>query len=313
MTLGEVIDAYVALQRARGVRFEGGRALLSQFRREMGDPPIDNVCAEAVVSFLQGRGALSATWLLKYRVLSGLYRFAIGRGHVDKSPLPVATPKLPLQQTPYVYSNDELRRLLAATTSLHVAHSPLRAPMYRALLLLLYGSGLRIGEALRLTLRDVDLDVGVITVRYTKFYKSRLVPVGPKLAQELAAFAALRRRHPLPDGEVSPFFTTRAGRGCSYQAINIVFQRLRRAAGIVSPPGESKPPRLHDLRHTAAVHRVIAWYRSGQDVQRLLPHLATYLGHIDVKSTQRYLKMTPELLHEASQRFSSYSQWGQPS
>jgi hypothetical protein len=79
MTLGEVIDAYVALQRARGVRFEGGRALLSQFRREMGDPPIDQVCAEAVVNFLQGRGALSATWLLKYRVLSGLYRFAIGR------------------------------------------------------------------------------------------------------------------------------------------------------------------------------------------------------------------------------------------
>ena len=251
--------------------------------------------------------------MLKYRVLSGLYRFAIGRGHVDKSPLPMASPKLPLQQTPYVYSNDELRRLLAATTSLHVAHSPLRAPMYRALLLLLYGSGLRISEALRLTLRDVDLGEGVITVRDTKFYKSRLVPVGPKLAQELAAFAALRRRHPLPDGEVSRFFTTRAGRGCSYQAINIVFQRLRRAARIVCPPGESKPPRLHDLRHTAAVHRVIAWYRSGQDVQRLLPHLATYLGHIDVKSTQRYLKMTPELLHEASQRFSSYSQWGQPS
>jgi integrase len=115
----------------------------------MGDPPIDNVCAEAVVNFLQGRGALSATWLLKYRVLSGLYRFAIGRGYLDKSQLPMATPKLPLQQTPYVDSNDELRRLLTATTSLHVAHSPLLTPMYRALLLLLYGSGLRIGEALR--------------------------------------------------------------------------------------------------------------------------------------------------------------------
>jgi integrase/recombinase XerD len=92
MTLGEVIDAYLALQRARGVRFEEGRALLSQFRREMGDPPIDHVCAEAVVNFLQGRGALSATWLLKDSVLSGLYRFAIGRGRVDMSPLPMATP-----------------------------------------------------------------------------------------------------------------------------------------------------------------------------------------------------------------------------
>jgi hypothetical protein len=123
MTLGEVIDAYVALQSARGVSFEGGRALLSQFRREMGNPPIDYVCAEAVVNFLQGSGALSATWLLKHRVPSGLYRFAIGRGHVDKSPLPVAIPKLPLQQTPYVYSNDELRGLLDATKTLHVAHT----------------------------------------------------------------------------------------------------------------------------------------------------------------------------------------------
>jgi integrase/recombinase XerD len=313
MTLGEVIDAYVASQRARGVRFEGGRALLSQFCRTMGDPPIDQVRTEAVVNFLQGHGALSATWLLKYRILSGLYRFAVSRGHVDNSPLPTAIPKLPLQQTPYVYSNDELRRLLVATSSLHVAHSRLRASMYRTLLLLLYGSGLRIREALRLTLRDVDFDDHVITVRDTKFYKTRLVPVGPKLIQELAAFAVLRRRYPLPEGEGSRFFTTRAGRGCSYHAINIVFQRLRCEAGIVCPPGEPRPPRLHDIRHTAAVHRVIAWYRSGKDVQRLLPQLATYLGHRDVKSTQRYLQMTPELLHEASQRFSSYSQWGQQS
>jgi integrase len=311
MTLGEVIDTYVALQRARGVRFKGGQTLLSQFRREMGDPSIDHVSAEAVFNFLQGSGALSATWVLKYRVLSGLYRFAIGRGYVDKSPLPMTAPKLPLQQSPYVYSTDELRRLVAATASLHVAHSRLRAPMYRVLLLLLYGSGLRIGEALRLTLRDVDLDERVITVRNTKFYKSRLVPVGPKLAKELATFLALRRRHPSPHGEGSRFFTTRSGRGCSYKAVNAVFQRLRHAAGIGCPPDERRPPRLHDLRHTAAVHRVIGWYRAGKDVQRLLPQLATYLGHADVKSTQRYLKMTPELLHEASQRFASYSQWGQ--
>jgi integrase/recombinase XerD len=209
----------------------------------MGDPPIDYVCAEAVVNFLQGRGALSATWLLKYRVLSGLYRFAIGRGHVDKSPWPVAIPKLPLQQTPYVYSNDELRRL-DATTTLHVAHSPLRAPMYRSLLLLLYDSGLRIGEALRLTLRDVDLDEGVITFHDTKFCKSRLVPVGPKLAQvgrlcRASTAASIVRR-----GIFAILHDPGWARGCSYQAINIVFQRLRRAAGIVCPPGESKPPRF---------------------------------------------------------------------
>ena len=82
---------------------------------------------------------------------------------------------------------------------------------------------------------------------------------------------------------------------------------MRRAAGINGPIGEPHPPRLHDLRHTAAVHRVIAWYRTGQDVQRLLPQLATYLGRLDIRSTQRYLQMTPELLHAASQRFARYA------
>lgn len=78
-------------------------------------------------------------------------------------------------------------------------------------------------------------------------------------------------------------------------------------AGIGCPIGESRPPCLHDLRHTAAVHRVLGWYRAGKDVQRLLPHLATYLGHVGIKSTQRYLQMTPELLQEASRRFAIYA------
>lgn len=111
----------------------------------------------------------------------------------------------------------------------------------------------------------------------------------------------------MPAGDDSPLFTTRAGKRWSYQHVIRLFQHVRRAAGIGCPAGESRPPRLHDLRHTAAVHRTVAWYRSGRDVQRLLPLLATYLGHVDLRSTQRYLQMTPELLQEASHRFARYS------
>jgi integrase/recombinase XerD len=311
MRLIEVIDAYVTLQRSLGMRFEAGRKLLRQFSREMGNPHIGQVRPEAVANFLRGTGALSATWTLKFSVLSGFYRFAINRGHVQSSPLPTSLPKLPPQQSPYVYSTDELQRLLDATSALHVGHSRLQAPMYRTLLLLLYGSGLRIGEALALTLRDVDLAERIIVVRNTKFFKTRLVPIGPKLAQELAAHVERRRRLPLPAGDDSSLFTTRTGRGWPYQHVITLFQRVRRAAGIDCPVGELRPPRLHDLRHTAAVHRVLAWYRSGEDVQRLLPQLATYLGHVDIKSAQRYLQMTPELLQEASQRFACYSLWGE--
>lgn len=144
MTLIQVIDAYVTLQRSLGMRFEAAARLLRQFDREMGGPRIGQVPPEAVANFLQGTGSLSATWTLKYSVLSGLYRFAISRGHVDGSPLPANRPKLPPPQSPYVYSTDELRRLLDATACLYVAHSQLQAPMYRTLLLLLYGSGIRI-------------------------------------------------------------------------------------------------------------------------------------------------------------------------
>jgi integrase len=262
MTLTDVIDAYVLLQQSLGKRFESARTLLRQFSREMGNPHIREVEAADLATFLRGSGPLSATWALKYRVLSG-------------SPLPTSQPRLPPQQSPYVYSTDELHRLLDATSALCVANGRLKA-MYRTLLMLLYGGGLRVGEALSLTLQDVDLTERIITVRNTKFFKTRMVPIGPKLALELAAHV----------------------------------QRRRRAAGIGCPAGESRPPRLHDLRHTAAVHRVVAWYRAGQDVQRLLPQLATYLGHADLRSTQRYLQMTPELLQEASLRFAGYSQWG---
>jgi integrase/recombinase XerD len=308
MKLSEVIDAYIAVKTSLGMSFDSARRLLGQFSREVGNPPIGEVQAEPVAAFLRGRGALNATWGLKYRILSGFYKFAISRGYADGSPLPANVPKLPHQQSPYVYSIDELRRLLEATSALHVNDTPLQATMYRTLLILLYGSGLRIGEALNLTLRDVDAIERIVTVRDTKFFKTRLVPIGPKLAAKLAAYIQRRRELPLPLGDDSRLFTTKTGRGWPYPHVITLFQKVRRVAGIACATGECRPPRIHDIRHTAAVHRVIAWYRTGRDVQHLLPRLATYLGHIDIKSTQRYLHMTSDLLQEASQRFAKYAQ-----
>lgn len=307
MMLADVIDNYLAKQRSLGMRFESAEVLLRRFCRVMDNRDISEITPEAVALFLQGNGPLSTTWMLRYKVLSGLYRFAVSRGYTAFSPLPTNLPKLPPQQTPYVYSTEELRRLLDATSILKVGHSPQVPAIYRTLLLLLYGTGMRIGEALRLVLQDVDLSEQTITVRDTKFFKTRLVPIGPKLNRELAAHIERRRLLPLPRGEESPLFTTRDGRPWHYVRVISWFQHVRHAAGIGCPVGEARLPRLHDIRHTAAVHRVIAWYRSGQDVQRLLPQLATYLGHIDIRSTQRYLHMTPDLLDAASQRFAQYA------
>lgn len=308
MITSHVVDAYLAARRAQGVRLRSSARVLRQFARETGNPELSEVTPALVAAFLRGRGELSATWRTKRGLLVGLYRFAIARGYATVSPLPEQPPKLPPQQTPYVYTPDELQRLLDATTTLSTSLSRLQAATYRTLLLVLYGAGLRISEAIGLELHDVDLEQRILTVRDTKFYKTRLVPIGPRLTSALAAYIEQRSTLALPNGQDSALLCSRTGHRLAYQYVITVFQRVRATAGIRCPAGELRPPRLHDLRHTAAVHRVLAWYRAGKDVQRLLPQLATYLGHADIKSTQRYLQMTPELLQEASYRFARYAQ-----
>lgn len=308
MNTSDVITDYLAARRAQGVQIQSGARALRQFARETGDRPLREVTPLAVATFLRGHGALSAAWTAKFGLLAGLYRFAVARGYVAASPLPEIRPKLPPPQTPYVYSRGELQRLLDATAAVRSPLSRLQATTYRTLLLMLYGAGLRISEAIGLTVADVDIAERMLTIRNTKFYKNRLVPIGPQLASVLTTYYKQRSTLPMPTGQDSAFLCTRTGCCLAYPEVITRFQRIRSEAGIVCPPGEPRPPRLHDLRHTAAVHRVLAWYRSGKDVQQLLPHLATYLGHANIASTQRYLQMTPELLQEASGRFASYAQ-----
>jgi len=202
---------------------------------------------------------------------------------------------------------DEVRRLIEATDSRE--HRNLSALTCRTLLLLLYGTGLRISEALGLDVADVDLDAGILQVRETKFYKTRLVPTGPDLTKVLAAYAAQRNKHLLamPD---APFLLTRRGKRPSRAAAEEVFKHLRDVAQVRRDDGSRYQPRLHDLRHTFASTRLIRWYRDGADVQRLLPQLATYLGHVHIGGTQCYLSMTPELLRYASARFERYAMGG---
>lgn len=306
MNASDVVNAYLAARRAQGVRLRSGARVLRQFAHETGKPELSEVTPESVATFLHGHGQLSATWKTKRAVLVGLYRFAIARGYTTVSPLPERTPRLPPPQTPYVYTSDALQRVLEATATLSNPCSRLQAATYRALIL--YGAGLRVSEAIRLQLGDVDLEQRILTVHDTKFYKTRRVPIGPRLSSELAAYIEQRSALALPEGRDSALLCSRTGHRLAYQYVITTFQRIRSMAGIRCPAGEPRPPRLHDLRHTAAVHRVLAWYRAGKDVQRLLPQLATYLGHTDIKSTQRYLQMTPELLQEASRRFASYAQ-----
>jgi site-specific recombinase XerD len=188
-------------------------------------------------------------------------------------------------------------------------HFPKRIepPTVRAILLAVYGAGLRRQEVLDLSLADVDLPNRLLTIRDTKFFKSRLVPIGRDLTKVLSDYACWRAAtHPATSAG-SRFFLGRDGAAICRWTLHHAFYRLREYAGVRRSDGGRYQPRLHDLRHTFAVHRLTAWYRQGADVQRLVYHLSVYLGHAHLAETQVYLTMTPELLQQAGTCFERYA------
>jgi integrase len=306
MKLSTAVAMYVTYKRSVGMRFNTEARTLKSFCRALGDIPMTEVRPDRVLAYLSGTGPITSFWERKHGALCGFYRFAIARGYATRSPLPPHVPKPPLAFVPYIYSRAELRRLLDVASAIDHPRTRIDPHVLRTLLLLLYGAALRISEALSLTLADLDLDQSVLCIRESKFYKTRLVPMGPDLAKALGQFITDRSRaySCQPD---SPVFPCRDGSPITVRVAENAFRRARNRAGVFRHDGARYQPRLHDLRHSAVVHRLIAWYRSGADVQFLLPQLATYLGHIHIAATQRYLTLTPDLLREASLRFERFA------
>jgi site-specific recombinase XerD len=309
MRLVELIERYIGYRQGLGERFYTNANHLRAFGRAVGTrAAVTAVRPEQVEAFLTGAGPVTSAWHSKHNALTGFYRYALARGYVTASPLPTVQPKRPPAFVPYIYSHEEVRRLLQAAESFRSRCTRLEPITARTMILLLYGTGLRVREAINLNRADVDLADAVLTVRHTKFYKSRLVPIAGQLRDVLAQYAA--GRPPAvnePEGTAS-FFSMRSGARVSQAALEHRFQRLRERANVCRSDGARYQPRLHDLRHTFAVHRLTSWYRQGADVQRFLPQLSVYLGHVYLCSTQVYLSMTPELLQEAGARFENYAQ-----
>ena len=306
MKLHELTTQYVTYKQSMGMRFRTEARVLKSFCRMAGAAGADQLEPDVVQAFLDGSGPVTCFWHRKYEVLCGFYRFAIARRYVGVSPLPRTAPKRPQPFVPHIFSRDELQRLLVAAESWQHRRAKIESHTCRALLLMLYGAGLRISEALSLTLADVDLPLGILTIRESKFYKTRIVPIGANLIGAMTIYQSHRlRAHPAKLS--APFFISRLGEAVTRQAAERTFRRICLEAGVKRHDGARYQPRLHDLRHSAAVHRLISWYRNGSDVQKLLPQLATYLGHVYIAGTQRYLTMTPELLSEASKRFQRYA------
>ncbi len=305
MTLSTCVKEYVRHRRSLGVQFHSEEVQLSAFLRSVGDVEVSTIEATAVRAYIDGKGPVTRAWFARYHTVAGFYRFALVRRYVTTAPLPQRPPKPPAEFIPYIYSEADVRALLTAVDARHEEDWLVLPHTMRTLLILLYATGLRISEALALTMADVDLPEAMLTVRETKFYKHRLVPIGADLADVLARHRVgqpVKRRRP-----DAPFLCDRHGRSISRQTAELMFKRVREQAGLERPACRTFRPRLHDFRHTFAMNRLISWYREGKNVQRLLPHLSTYLGHCSVKETQRYLCMTSDLAMEAGLRFLKYA------
>jgi site-specific recombinase XerD len=301
---GPQMEAFLTLQRAAGRKYRAVEEELRRFDHFAARRPslAAVVTPDLAHAWLSSRPHLSpATQRSRVSVLRlfclYLSRFDDKAYVPERSLYPARIP----EKKPYVYSAEELQMIFKWALSLSTRGWWFRPQSVHALIALLYGTGLRIGEACRLRVGDVDLPARTVLVRDTKFFKSRIVPFSQSLGETLNAYFAVRKTL-TSEGKAGPFFVNRLLRPVSPVKFSWLFHRMLRSAGI-GRSARGRAPRLHDVRRTFAVHRLIRWYGEGADLWAKLPLLSTYMGHSNVLATHVYLTATAELLEKASDRF----------
>jgi integrase len=238
------------------------------------------------------------TQQMRITVVRNFSRFLLRAGYSAYVPDSTLTARNPSTFVPRLLTDEELQKFLHAVDALEpTARSPLRHLVMPEVFRLLYGCGFRVSEVLKLRVRDVDLNQGIITVRQGKFRKDRLVPPALSLVNRLRKYADHFGSRP-PD---AIFFPGPSGGPFAWRTVYTLFRKLLIQCGIAHG-GRGKGPRIHDYRHLFAVRRLRCWYRDGENLDAKLPLLATYLGHRNLSGTQRYLHLTAELFPEITSR-----------
>jgi integrase/recombinase XerD len=296
--LQQALRDYLALRRALGFKLERYGMLLPGFVASVdasGSPAITTALA---VTWATKPPGVTAKWaaarLAMVRAFAAYVETLDPRTEVPPQELLPHPPRR--KPPPYVYSDDEIDALMTATTSIA---DPFRALTCRTVVGLLASTGMRVGEAIALDRTAVDCEEGVITVRRSKFGKSRDVPVHPETSRALEEYAERRDRQ-FRGASSEAFFLSLVGKRLIYNNLHRAFFDLVTEAGLANRG--PRRPRIHDLRHTFAIRTLIDWYRAGLDVEQQLPRLSTYLGHVNPSMTYWYLSAVPELLGVAAQR-----------
>jgi len=301
--LRQALADYLAVRRSLGYKLARAEKLLAQFITYLEDAGASTVTAADALAWATlpaGTPWWHAQRLSMVRAFAAHLRTTDPAAEIPPAGLiPARRPRA----TPYLYSPGEVTALIAAAVGLR---SPLRAATYQTLIGLLAVTGMRVGEAIRLDRADFDAGAGVLTIRSSKFGKSRLAPLHPTATAALSGYLRLRDRlHPGPSDPA--VFISPAGTRLLYCNVHATWRQLVRTAGL-RPRSPHCRPRPHDLRHSFAVASLLDAYATGQDGQARLALLSTYLGHVNPAATYWYLSAAPELLALAGQRLEEHLQ-----
>ena len=306
-TLREAVHEYIDMRRNLGFKLNRDCKQLLAFATFMEQRQAPFITMELALEWAQQPvNVQPAYWAQR---LSYVRVFARHRKATDprtEVPPPGLLPFRPKRARPWLYSDEEIRKLLQAALDMPYAYErgALLPWVYHCLFGLLSVTGLRLGEARNLGLRDVDLDAAVLTVRGAKHDRTRLVPLHSSTRDVLADYVDRRARHWKGRPVSSYLFVSSWGNRLDGAQIRRAFYTLSRQIGLRGKT-DSRGPRLHDMRHAFAMTSLVNWYRHDQDPERLLPILSTWLGHVKVGDTQYYLEASPELMREAMRRLES--------
>ena len=310
--LGRAVEGYLQLQRGLGFKMDRNETRLRQFLGFMAAKKASRITTALALEFATQVPALDPkTQAHRLSVVRALARYQLASDPTTEIPPVGLLPVRTRRRQPYLYSPAEVLRLLEGAMNYRLWNrfpgpwwGHFQAWTYHCIFGLLAVTGMRLGEVLNLQAQDIDWTGAVLTVRKAKFGKSRLVPLHPSTLQALKTFVQHRDRffaRRQPRCALSHFFVTSCGTRLRVTQVNRVFLRLSRQIGLRAP-GARHGPRIHDLRHRFAIETLQRWYRSGQEVERLLPVLSTYLGHTHITGTYWYLTSTPALMHAAGAR-----------
>ncbi|MGA8873707.1 MAG: tyrosine-type recombinase/integrase [Candidatus Acidiferrales bacterium] len=308
--LAPVLARYVDLKRALGRAFDNPTRILAsldRFLHKQGKKYPDlNVASFQTWCQTQEH----VTSGVRRKRMQEVYNFCLYRRRTEPRcfvPDPALFPKPHQTLQPYIFSKEEIEKLLRAASGLQrVPSSPLRPEVIRLAIVLLFTTGIRRGELLHLTLDDYDRRNATLLIRESKFHKSRLLPLNGNIAEEIDRYlrAAAQRKLPLSPDTAVIGNVTRGGRAYSGWGLQSGLRLLLRKCSIFTPKG--RLPRIHDARHSFAVNALLRWYQQGAEVEAKLPLLATYMGHVSVASTHYYLHWIEPLRTAASERFARH-------